>query len=496
MALTDSFQFVGQAHGGMVPTERALLVLDTNVVSALHGVAKRGFDLGEVRDRRVAHLLRWLAAHPSAAVSPAFGIVEGAGFHRGGLSPYGVVQRALSTIAAVEYGREHVEEWVRSGEPLPDVKIPEDAIHPRNVLIAAELLLPWTVLPSYVAALAAALADRARLEPLAAADAVHRRLVAELDFIPTFAWFAAAVLFLGFPGVRRELRQALFKLQAPDIRQACLSAGWDLGYLQLLSFARSPVARSLFESRLPVLVTEDRQLAPTALLSRCLGNSPLFELPIDLFDPAWRDDAADLLQRRQMERLPGRGRAPEWEDCAEAAARLEAELGIEGAPRLSLHRPVINVESSPADMLAFFRFLRVADAGTVIKEEFDKVGEGAGAIRIVYLAHFVQDNARAHDRDVRASWEAIVARLPPGWEEMLTFSVVVKMTKAAMARDWPMFNAWAEKLEVDSTGGVALLSIWTLGRAVFEDTGTVWSESTEALLDRMIRRAEDIIDRA
>lgn len=147
-------------------------------------------------------------------------------------------------------------------------------------------------------------------------------------------------------------------------------------------------------------------------------------------------------------------------------------------------------------MLAFFRFLRVADAGTVIKEEFDKVGEGAGAIWIVYLAHFVQDNARAHDRDVRGSWEAIFARLPQGWEEMLTFSVVVKMTEAAMARDWPMFNAWAEKLEVDSTDGVALLSIWTLGRAVFEDTGEVRSESTEALLDRMIRRAEDIIDRA
>ncbi|HEX3734000.1 MAG TPA: hypothetical protein VHU86_02480 [Solirubrobacterales bacterium] len=496
MALTDSFQFVGQAHGGMVPTERALLVLDTNVVSALHGVAKRGFDLGQMRDRRVAHLLRWLTAHPSAAVSPAFGIVEGAGFHRGGLSPYGVVQRALSTIAAVEYGREHVEEWVRSGEPLPDVKIPEDAIHPRNVLVAAELLLPWTVLPSYVAALAAALADRARLEPLAAANAVHRRLVAELDFIPTFAWFAAAVLFLGFPGVRRELRQALFKLQAPDIRQACLSAGWDLGYLQLLSFARSPVARSLFESRLPVLVTEDRQLAPTALLSRCLGNSPLFESPPTCSILPGGTTPLICFSGDRWSACRGAGGRRSGSTVPRAAVRLEAELGIEGAPRLSLHRPVINVESSPADMLAFFRFLRVADAGTVIKEEFDKVGEGAGAIRITYLAHFVQDNARAHDRDVRSSWEAIFARLPQGWEEMLTFSVVVKMTEAAMARDWPMFNAWAEKLEVDSTDGVALLSIWTLGRAVFEDTGAVWSESTEALLDRMIRRAEDIIDRA
>jgi hypothetical protein len=47
-----TFQFTGQAHGGVVPLANALLVLDTNVVSALHGVANRGFDQDRPSDGR------------------------------------------------------------------------------------------------------------------------------------------------------------------------------------------------------------------------------------------------------------------------------------------------------------------------------------------------------------------------------------------------------------------------------------------------------------
>ncbi len=474
-----------------MPREDALLVVDTNVVSGLHSVAKRGFDLERPSDCRVAHLLRWLESHPSAAVSSAFGVIEGAGFHRGGLSYFGIVQRAYYVLATLEYGRQHADEWVRSGKPLPDVPIPEDAVHPRAAIAIAEALLPWTVLPSYVATLAAGLADREGKAPLDAAYSVHRRLEAELDFIPVFAWVAAAALFLGEAELRRELRQALFKLPAPDIRRACLSAAWDLGYLQLLSIARAPAASQLFEGRLPVLVTEDRQLAPTALLGLCLGNSPFFELPAEMFDLTWREEAVELLQKRQLARLQIPGRPPDWDGCADAAALLEEELEIEDAPRLSLHRMTAVLQPSREEVLAFLSLLRAPDLASLESAHLTDLEQEVEPAGFLAVGRLIQDNANAHERSVAATWEAIGLQLPADWERVVPFALVVKMTKAAIARDWQMFNAWGEKLVIDGKDGWIAIGLWRLGRAVLGDTSAVRGEPLETLLDRLAQRVED-----
>lgn len=484
--MADTFEFTGQAHGGIVPHQDALLVLDTNVISALHSVAKRGFDLERVpEDRRVAHLLRWLEARPGVDVFSLFGIIEGAGFHHGGLSSYGLVQRSSVALGTVCYGRQHPDEWIRSGKPLPDLRIPDHAVHPREAVEAAEALLPWTVLPCYVAALAAALADQQGKEALEAASSVHQRLAAELDFVPIFGWLTAASLFLSQTSRRRELRQKLFKLQRPDIRRSCLSAAWDLGYLQLLSIARSPTLDPVFEDRLPVLVTDDSELAPTSILALCVGNTPAFELDAELFDARWRDEALDLLQRCQAERLRAAGRPPDWDTCVAAAGRLERELGIKDAPRLSVHGRTSTIQVSREQLLAFLGLLRVRDANSLVTElvELEEALDPAGFIAVSWL---VEDNAQARGRSVNASWNAVVARLPAGWEQSSTLVLTLKTARAVADRDWQLFNAWRQKLAIDEMDGFIFLWLWKFGRTVLADTAVARDEPLDELLGRLI----------
>jgi hypothetical protein len=485
-----TFQFTGQAHGGVVPLAHAVLVLDTNVVSALHGVAKRGFDLERTSDLRVAHLLRWLEARPGVDVFPLFGILEGAGFHEGGLSSYSLVQRAFVSLGTVGYGRQQPDDWIRSGDPLPDLLVPDQAVHPREMVNAAETLLPWTVLPCYVAALAAALADQQGKDALAGAASVHRRLVAELDFVPLFGWLTAALLFLGHTSLRRELRQALFKLQRADVRMSCLSAAWDLGYLQLLSIARSPTLDPLFGGRLPILVTEDRQLAPTSILARCIGNTPKFELHAETFDPRWRDEALDLLKNCQAERLRVPGRPPDWDTSVSAARRLERELGIKSFPGLTVHSPTITIEVHHDQLVNFLALLRVRDASAVVTElvQREEDVEPAG---LVVVSRLIEDNAQAHGRSVDASWDAVLDRLPAGWQQSSTLVLTLKTVRAVADKDWQLATAWRQRVALDAMDGFVSLWLWRCGRELLADTAIARNEPVDDLLSRLIGRVEN-----
>ena len=239
-----------------------MLFLDTMVLSTLYSVTKGGFDLARAQDRRAAHLLRWLAARPDVAVSPVFGALEGSGFHAGGIDPLDVIRRVTAAIAFSTWGREHADDWIASGQSASvDVVIPDGAVHPDHAIEAGEALLPWTVLPCYVAALATALVEREGKRDLAAVEAVHCILSSDLDFVPAFGWLISALMFIGTSRVRSELRKGLFKFGRGELRRICLSAGWDLGFLELMSIARTPTVQPLFDGRAPLLVTEDNQLA-------------------------------------------------------------------------------------------------------------------------------------------------------------------------------------------------------------------------------------------
>lgn len=479
----DTFQFVGQAHAGMVPGEETLLVLDTNVVSALDSVARRGFDLDLPTDRRVAHLLSWLHDRPSVAVFHAFGIVEGAGFHRGALAGHSVMRRAFSSLAVIEHGRIHGEEWVASGDPLPEIRVPEDAIHPGNVIDIVEGLLPITVLPCYVTALAAALADRRGQQPLEAATSVFRRLVGELDYVPLLGWMTAALLFLGEPSLRRELRQTLFKFQRADLRLSCLSAAWDLGYLQLLSFIRSPLLAGFFEERQPVLVTEDRQLAPTAILSPCLANSPVFELEAALFDAAWEDEATELMQACVEERLVG-GQLPDWSGCTSAAASLECDLGIK-APRLSLRGQTVAYDLSREDLRSFVELL-CFDSIEKITESRDRLDPKIDLAGLDVVAGLLADNARAHGRLIEESVVTVLADQLDEEPRSAILITVLNMVRACLRDDFEMMTAWGQKLSVDGFDQWIWVSLWWFAREILADTAIVRGTSREVLIGRIL----------
>ena len=481
-----TFSFVGQAHGGLVPDEEALLVLDTNVVSALHSVARRGIDLDRPTDQRVAHLLRWLHERPSAAVFPAFGIAEGAGFHRGELASHALMDRMCSSLAVIEHGRIHSEEWISSGEPPPDMSIPYEVSSPRHVRETVEVLLPLTVLPCYIAALAAALADRRGQQPLEAATSVFRRLVSEIDYVPLFGWLASALLFLGEPTLRRELRQTLFKLQRPDLRISCLSAAWDLGYLQLLSLIRSPLLSWLFEGRMPVLVTEDRQLAPTAILAPCLSNTPAFEVFGELFDSAFGEEAIDLMQACTEERLVG-GSVPEWDGCNVAVRFLEEELGLEVTP-LAADTATLAVELGREEVCAFIELLHFDSLGEIVKS-YDRLDPKLEFAGLEVVAGLLGDNARARGRLVEESLRVVLAE-PLAEEEprsRILFSVL-NMVSACIRDDSEMVSAWGQKLFVGGHGEWIWPCLWWFGRKVLEDTAVARGSSIETLVGRLYQR--------
>lgn len=479
-----SFAFVGQAHGGWVPDEESLLVLDTNVVSALQSAARRGIDLERPTDQRVAHLLRWLHRRPSVAVFHAFGIAEGAGFHRGALDYHALLGRTASSLAVIEYGRVHGEEWIASGEPVPDMQAPSHALHPRNVTEVVEDLLPLTVLPCYLAALAAATADSRGQQPLEAATSVFRRLVAEIDYVPLFGWMAAALLFLGTPELRRELRQSLFKFQRSDLRLSCLSAAWDLGYLQLLSLIRSPALSGFFEGRMPVLVTEDRQLAPTAILAPCVSNSPAFEISGELFDPTWEGEAVKLMQACVEERLVG-GEMPDWDSCATAATGLERELGIEAAP-LAVSAPTLVVKLEREELREFVDLLRF-DSVAEIMDAYEKLGEKVELAGLEVVVGLLGDNARAHGRLIEESFATVLAE--PLWEtdpRSPIFCEVSNMVGACIAENSQMMSAWGQKLEIAGHGAFVWACLWWMGRTVLEDTAAVRGTSLGKLVGRLL----------
>lgn len=491
--MTDCYQFTGQADHGVVVDRNAVLLLDTNVLSTMYSVVRGGFDLGRVQDRRAAHLLRWLAARPDVSVSPLFGVLEGSGFHAGAIDPLDALRRATAAIVFATWGREHAEEWIRSGKRAPaDVHVPADASHPERAIELGEMLLPLTVLPCYVAALATALVAQEGGQGLAAAAAVHRILASQLDFLPAWGWLVGALVFIGKPELRLALRRDLFKLGRGEPRRACLSAGWDLGYLELMSVTRIPVMRPLLEGRTPLLVTEDRRLAPVATLLNCQGNSGAFELDGGLLDPAWHDGAIQLLEDLHAERYVSLASAstPTWEQCATVAGQLEQELGIAAAPLLSLRGEERVVAIPPEALKQWIAAIAIAEGGEALTELLkhseagtDLMTSGASA-----LALLMRDNANAHQREMRAGWETILNGLPERSEDVASLTLTATLALAVAEEDWSLATAIFKKLVLDELDGIAVMWMWYLARKVLEDTAVARRSSLEELVGRIRAR--------
>jgi hypothetical protein len=491
--MDDCYQFTGQAHHGAVVDRNAVLLLDTNVLSTLYSVGRGGFDLGRAQDRRAAHLLRWLAARPDVAVSPLFGVLEGSGFHAGAIDPLDAIRRATAAIVFATWGREHAEEWIHSGKCAPaDVPVPDTASHPEQAIELGELLLPLTVLPCYVAALATALVEQEGKQGLAAAEAVHRILASQLDFVPAFGWLVGSLVFIGTPKLRLELRRDLFKLGRGELRTACLSAGWDLGYLELMSVSRIPVMQPLLDGRTPLLVTEDQRLAPAAILLNCQGNSGAFELDGGLLDPTWQDGAIQLLEDLQAQRdLSIRGTStPTWERCATVAERLEQELGIADAPPLSLRGEPQILDIPPNAVKQWLGAIAIAESGEALEAlvKHSEAGTDLMTSGATVLAMLIRDNAHAHQRELKAGWETVLGSLPENSGDSASLALTATLALAIAEDDWSLSTAIFRKLVLDELDGISVMWLWYLARMVLDDTAVARQSSLHELLLRILVR--------
>lgn len=402
-----------------------------------------------------------------------------------------MLNRAAYSTMAIEHGRVHGDDWISSGDPLPDFEIPAAAIHPRNVVEPLELLLPLTVLPSYVAALAARLAYERGETGVVAAGSVFRRLVDSIDFVPQLAWLSTALLFLGDQKLRRELRQSLFKFQKDDARRACLSAGWDLGYLQLLSIARAPSISACFEGRTPVLVTEDRQLAPTAILAHCVGDSPVFEVEVDQLDEAWAEEAFDFMAECGRERLFG-GTLPEWSACAEAITELERELGIEG-PRLGTWGKKVEVEVPREHYREFLLLLRHFTVESLLDSprQFEGTSDMA---QVQVVAELIADNARARERLLEATKSAVFGTLVAEKKSAVLINFL-NMVWAYLQRDGVLVNAFVRKIDAEGLYDLVFFTMWKFGRDILADTAEARGVSIDVLLDRALEHFDEATDK-
>ena len=91
----ETFHIIDPRRGAPVPRFGIYAVLDTNVLTAMESLSKRGYDDRILEHRRAAHLLRWFLERDVDYVSTDFAIVEGAGFHAGGVSLHNVLFRSV-----------------------------------------------------------------------------------------------------------------------------------------------------------------------------------------------------------------------------------------------------------------------------------------------------------------------------------------------------------------------------------------------------------------
>jgi hypothetical protein len=416
-------------------------------------------------------------------------VLEGAGFHAGGVSSYQLYRRIYSTVPIIEWEREHIEELM-AGRFVPWTARFGALIEPRDALALARDFLPLTVLPGYVASLAAAVAYRQTdLTRLEKAKLAKRRIENELGCLPLFAWWPLVLLFLGAPSIRNQLETSVFKLRdTTDVRQSCMSAAWDLGYMQLMSLAQGPDLRDETEGRLPVLVTGDERLGMLASRMTSKGTTGRFDIAPHDLDPRREKAARSLLGDVYV------GTRPTWDACERAASVLEQELGLEHVPLLRLDIPPRLVVGEEADLRAFFDWLEApeGDREAFVRAFSPPESDDGDAFfgGLIAIEGLIRDNADAHGRSKAESWKMLRERLETFLRErefvgMQAPYVAFGLCHAQSREDWNEFSAWVGKLRVEGGWGPVLASFWRIAREVLEDTAVARECDVADLLSRI-----------
>lgn len=486
--MRQQFEILGQGFGGAIPPSRAFVLLDTNVVSVLETIARKGFNPESTGHRRAEHLLRWLSGRDDDAILTMFGVLEGAGFHAGAVRPYMLLRRAVAANALIAWARDHLDEIIGSRAPLPTQAIQRGLIDARTAYEDSEPLVEAAVLPSLVAALSCAVADRSSRPPVERAQLVHDRLVSEVNRIPTFGWLTAALLFMGRPDIRNRLRTSLFKLQEADVRQSCLSAAWDLGYLEVMNLARVPqIQTDWLEDRPPVLVTEDGALSWVASsLIMWRGGTGDYAIDNELWDVPFRDAAVNLLEQNQRRRAAVRRVPPRWALYEKAARRLLRDLGVDDAPTLRMRPRTVWVRPERDDINAYVQLVVLPDArDALLRLHNQREGDALiGALWVV--VDLVLDNADARRRPPEESWEAIARAITAETDKTdpdpshLVLGAL-SIAHAVWTKAWEQLNAALEDISIAGSFRPTIMYLWKIGRMIIDDTANARNIPTDEI---------------
>ncbi len=154
MGETEAFHTVSL---GMTPPKwsaELLLVLDTNVVSALDSIAVNGFRGDIPSHQRAACLLEQASRSGVQVIDHAFDHMEGSSYHLGGIDSYNAVRRYAAVKGLLRLAALHDVSQIVSGTlAIPPEKLSIENEVARG-LDRATGSLPWTFLPAYAMTLA------------------------------------------------------------------------------------------------------------------------------------------------------------------------------------------------------------------------------------------------------------------------------------------------------------------------------------------------------
>jgi hypothetical protein len=240
-------------------------------------------------------------------------------------------------------------------------------------------------------------------------------------------------------------------------------------------------------------VTEDTQLAPTAIRLLCQGDSGAFAIEDDLIDPRWCDEAIRLLYDLSLRRglTLAQASLPSWQSCVATAQELELALGIVDAPPLRLRAESRMVEIQPRAVELWIETIAIDEGGEAVEAlargsaaDIDLLPSGA-----YVLALLTRDNARARDRDPKAAWESVLGSLEGAPEAASgSLALTAKLVSSIVEEDWAWSTAVIKKLLLDEVDGIAVVWLWHLGRKILEDTALARQCSMPELIDRLRAR--------
>jgi len=240
------FHFVSLSPGGAVPISNAWVIVDTSVLSVLEAMAWRGYQPQDVQQQRAAHFLRWLRRYDVDLVNTSFAVVEGAGFHTGGVRDYDVQKRYLPFEALRVLDETRLEEFLDSGDGVFTAMPADDAERYLTEVVAdVTEMLPTIFGPAYLVVLQLWLCKDAGMDMVATCHSVMSLLADKLNFVPALPWAVTLLRCFAQPSVRRDLVQDVFKFDEPARRRSpqeratrVQSAAWDLTYLEFLNRQR------------------------------------------------------------------------------------------------------------------------------------------------------------------------------------------------------------------------------------------------------------------